>query len=108
MSYTRAAKLTDASVYDPEATRASGETRSVTDKLVRNTQLAPRPGLLLCFPSSHEYRHTVLPVTRGERFALVTWMRVKGWRTMSDEAREIAEEARLAALRGPTAPTPGQ
>lgn len=56
-----------------------------------NIRVSPRPGLLLCFPSSHLYRHGVLPVTRGERLAIVTWMTVRGWKTMAEEAQEFEE-----------------
>jgi SM-20-related protein len=35
--------------------------------------LAPAPGTLLCFRA--ETTHEVLPVTRGERFTIVTWFR---------------------------------
>lgn len=52
-------------------------------------KLSPKAGLLLCFPSSHHYRHGVLPVTKGERFAMATWMTVKGWKTMEEEAKEF-------------------
>jgi len=56
-----------------------------------NIRVSPKPGLLLCFPSSHLYRHGVLPVTRGERLAIVTWMTVRGWKTMAEEAKEFEE-----------------
>lgn len=56
-----------------------------------NIRVLPKPGLLLCFPSSHLYRHGVLPVTRGERLAIVTWMTVRGWKTMAEEAKEFEE-----------------
>jgi predicted 2-oxoglutarate/Fe(II)-dependent dioxygenase YbiX len=59
--------------------------------------LSPKPGMLVCFPSTHDYRHGVMPVTRGERYALVTWMRVKGWKTMADEERELLEEEARSA-----------
>ena len=52
-------------------------------------RVTPRAGLLLCFPSSHHYRHGVMPVTKGERLAVVSWMTVKGWKTMAEEAREF-------------------
>jgi SM-20-related protein len=35
--------------------------------------LAPEPGTLLCFRA--ETTHEVLPVTRGERFTIVSWFR---------------------------------
>lgn len=52
-------------------------------------KVSPKPGLLLCFPSSHHYRHGVLPVTKGERLAVVSWLTVKGWKTLAEEAREF-------------------
>ena len=197
VSYMRSSRLEDASVFDPEGTNVSGQTRSLLNKEIRNTQfapvepllpqlndliqnvvteiinpfygfeiysyerplllrygvgghyephidgealwtrpdgtsrwrksldrdisfvlwlnddfeggefvfpdlgikLAPKPGLLLCFPSSHHYRHGVMPVTKGERFALVTWMMVKGWKTMADEEKELQQEELESARR---------
>lgn len=40
--------------------------------------LKPAAGTLLCFPADHHYIHGVKPVTRGRRYTLVTWMRVRG------------------------------
>jgi predicted 2-oxoglutarate/Fe(II)-dependent dioxygenase YbiX len=40
--------------------------------------LRPEAGMLVCFPSDHNYIHGVKPVTAGHRYTVVTWMRVKG------------------------------
>ncbi|MDQ2963154.1 MAG: 2OG-Fe(II) oxygenase [Pseudomonadota bacterium] len=39
-------------------------------------QLSIRPitGMVVTFPSTHEFAHTAKPVTRGMRFAVATWM----------------------------------
>lgn len=36
----------------------------------------PRVGTLVAFPSTHHFMHAVTPVTKGERFSLVSWMDV--------------------------------
>jgi predicted 2-oxoglutarate/Fe(II)-dependent dioxygenase YbiX len=41
-----------------------------------NMHFKPSQGTLLVFPSTHEFVHGVIPLTQGERFALVTWMRI--------------------------------
>lgn len=41
-------------------------------------ELRPRPGLLVTFPSDPRFVHGALPVTRGIRFAIVTWMKAAG------------------------------
>ena len=43
-------------------------------------QLSIRPatGMVVTFPSTHEYAHTAKPVTRGMRYAVVTWMAAVG------------------------------
>lgn len=40
--------------------------------------LAPRRGLLVGFPSDGRYVHAARPVTRGVKYALVTWLATKG------------------------------
>jgi predicted 2-oxoglutarate/Fe(II)-dependent dioxygenase YbiX len=54
-----------------------------------NLTLKPEPGLLVCFPSNHNYLHGVEPVTRGTRYSIVSWMTVKGQKTIEEETREI-------------------
>lgn len=40
--------------------------------------LQPRAGMLVWFPSDIRYEHMALPVTRGTRYALVSWAAVTG------------------------------
>ena len=35
-------------------------------------RVRPKPGMMICFPSSHHYLHGVEPVTRGKRYSIVT------------------------------------
>jgi prolyl 4-hydroxylase len=44
----------------------------------------PEAGTLVCFPSDHHYIHGVNPVISGQRYTIVTWMRVKGTPTMEE------------------------
>ncbi|GIL41274.1 prolyl hydroxylase family protein [Roseiterribacter gracilis] len=41
-------------------------------------EIQPAPGLLVAFPSDPRFLHGALPVTRGIRFAIVTWMKATG------------------------------
>jgi len=45
-----------------------------------NFQVSVRPltGMVVTFPSTHEYAHAAKPVTRGTRFAVATWMAAVG------------------------------
>ena len=38
----------------------------------------PKPGMLVCFPSGHKYRHAAEPTLSGKRYAMVTWASQKG------------------------------
>lgn len=49
----------------------------------------PEAGTLVCFPSDHNYVHGVRPVSSGQRYTVVTWMRVKGMPTV-DEVNRLA------------------
>jgi predicted 2-oxoglutarate/Fe(II)-dependent dioxygenase YbiX len=40
--------------------------------------IRPATGMVVTFPSTHEYAHTANPVTGGMRYAVVTWMAVVG------------------------------
>jgi predicted 2-oxoglutarate/Fe(II)-dependent dioxygenase YbiX len=55
-------------------------------------KIKPEPGLLVCFPSSRWFMHTVEPVISGNRYTLVTWMRVKGFKTKDEMDEEIANK----------------
>lgn len=52
-------------------------------------RVRPEPGMLVCFPSTHEYLHGVEPVTKGTRYSMVNWMTVKGFPSMEDETQMI-------------------
>ncbi|MDB5367781.1 MAG: hypothetical protein JWM77_3708 [Rhodospirillales bacterium] len=41
-------------------------------------ELQPAPGLLVAFPSDPRFLHGALPVTRGLRLAIVSWMKAVG------------------------------
>jgi predicted 2-oxoglutarate/Fe(II)-dependent dioxygenase YbiX len=54
------------------------------------SQLSIRPasGMVVTFPSTHEYAHTAQPVSSGMRYAVVTWMAAVGTpRTCAPVAR---------------------
>jgi hypothetical protein len=55
-------------------------------------QVKPKPGLLVCFPSDQNYLHGVAPVTKGTRYSIVTWARVKGQKTKEQEDKELLEK----------------
>jgi hypothetical protein len=55
-------------------------------------QVKPKPGLLVCFPSDQNYTHSVLPVTQGTRYSIVTWARIKGEKTKEEEDQELLEK----------------
>lgn len=40
-----------------------------------NLKIKPEPGMLILFPSNFAYRHTAHPVTKGTKYALVTWIK---------------------------------
>ena len=52
-------------------------------------RVRPEPGLLVCFPSNRYYRHGVEPVTRGNRYSMVTWMTVKGFESMETQSNNL-------------------
>jgi predicted 2-oxoglutarate/Fe(II)-dependent dioxygenase YbiX len=52
-------------------------------------RVRPEPGMLVCFPSTHEYLHGVESVTKGTRYSIVNWMTVKGFPSMEDETNMI-------------------
>ena len=52
-------------------------------------RIRPEPGLLVCFPSDRYYRHGVEPVTKGNRYSMVTWMTVKGFESMETQSNNL-------------------
>ena len=55
-------------------------------------RVRPEPGMLVCFPSNHNYLHGVEPVTKGRRYSIVTWATVKGFPTMNDINQELSKK----------------
>ena len=55
-------------------------------------RVRPEPGMLVCFPSNHHYKHGVEPVTRGKRYSIVCWAQVKGFPTMDDQNLELSQK----------------
>lgn len=55
-------------------------------------RVRPEPGLLVCFPSNHFYMHGVEPVTKGKRYSIVTWAKVKGFETMEEQNKRLSEK----------------
>jgi predicted 2-oxoglutarate/Fe(II)-dependent dioxygenase YbiX len=41
-------------------------------------KIKPQPGMLILFPSNFAYSHIAHPVTKGSKYALVTWIRDRG------------------------------
>jgi len=52
-------------------------------------RVRPEPGMLVCFPSNRYYRHGVEPVTKGNRYSMVTWMTVKGFESMETQCNNL-------------------
>ena len=38
-------------------------------------KIKPEPGMLILFPSNYAYKHIAHPVTKGTKYALVTWIK---------------------------------
>jgi len=55
-------------------------------------RVRPEPGMLVCFPSNHHYRHGVEPVTKGQRYSIVCWATVKGFLTMEQQNHELSQK----------------
>lgn len=54
--------------------------------------LRPQAGTLVCFPADHNYIHGVQPVSSGERYTLVTWMRVAGMPAPEEINQQVLAE----------------
>lgn len=55
-------------------------------------RVRPEPGMMICFPSNHHYRHGVEPVTKGQRYSIVCWAQVKGFQTMEEQNKELSKK----------------
>lgn len=62
-------------------------------------RVRPEPGLLVCFPSTHEYLHGVEPVTKGIRYSIVNWMTISGVPTMAEENEIIMNKYNIHSFR---------
>jgi predicted 2-oxoglutarate/Fe(II)-dependent dioxygenase YbiX len=55
-------------------------------------RVRPEPGMLICFPSNHHYKHGVEPVTKGKRYSIVCWAQIKGFQTMEKQNKELSQK----------------
>lgn len=55
-------------------------------------RVRPEPGMLICFPSNHNYKHGVEPVIKGKRYSIVCWAQVKGFQTMEEQNTELSKK----------------
>lgn len=55
-------------------------------------RVRPEPGMMVCFPSNHHYRHGVEPVTKGIRYSIVCWAQVKGFQTMEEQNKQLSQK----------------
>ena len=55
-------------------------------------RVRPEPGMMVCFPSNHQYMHGVEPVTKGKRYSIVTWCTIKGFPTMQQINQQLSQE----------------
>ena len=55
-------------------------------------RVRPEPGMMVCFPSNHYYRHGVEPVTKGKRYSIVCWAQVKGFQTMEEQNKQLSQK----------------
>ena len=58
--------------------------------------IKPKPGLLVTFPSTHLYRHGVTPISKGKRYAIITWMTIKGFPTVKDQEEEFLKKFNIS------------
>jgi hypothetical protein len=65
-----------------------------TTKVTTNQHhvIKPRAGRLVCFPSSSDYKHRVLPIEKGCRYTVTMWF------TLNEEAIESLEDSVMNKL----------
>jgi predicted 2-oxoglutarate/Fe(II)-dependent dioxygenase YbiX len=61
-------------------------------------KVRPEPGMMVCFPSNHNYMHGVEPVTKGKRYSIVTWATVKGFPTMEEINQQLSQEYKVPVI----------
>ena len=57
-----------------------------------NIRVRPKPGMLVTFPSNHFYMHGVEPVTKGKRYSIVSWAKVKGFPSLEQVNQELSQK----------------
>lgn len=55
-------------------------------------RIRPEPGMMICFPSNHQYIHGVEPVTKGKRYSIVTWATIKGIPSLEKINKDLSEK----------------
>jgi predicted 2-oxoglutarate/Fe(II)-dependent dioxygenase YbiX len=53
-------------------------------------RIRPEPGMMVCFPSNHNYSHGVEPVTKGKRYSIVTWATIKGFPSLEEINKNLS------------------
>lgn len=64
-------------------------------------RVRPEPGMMIAFPSTHQYLHGVEPVTKGKRYSIVNWMTVKGYPSLAAQTKEIEAKYNIGSERKP-------
>jgi predicted 2-oxoglutarate/Fe(II)-dependent dioxygenase YbiX len=65
-------------------------------------RIRPEPGMLVCFPSTHEYLHGVEPITHGNRYSIVNWMTITGFPSMQEEEIVINDKYNITVKKEKT------
>ncbi len=55
-------------------------------------RVRPEPGMMVCFPSNHHYKHGVEPVIKGTRYSIVCWATVKGFQSMVEQNKQLSQK----------------
>jgi predicted 2-oxoglutarate/Fe(II)-dependent dioxygenase YbiX len=61
-------------------------------------RVRPEPGMMVCFPSNHNYMHGVEPVTKGKRYSIVSWATVKGFPSMDEINQQLSQEYDVSVI----------
>jgi predicted 2-oxoglutarate/Fe(II)-dependent dioxygenase YbiX len=65
-------------------------------------RIRPEPGMLVCFPSTHEYLHGVEPITHGNRYSIVNWMTIIGFPSIQEEETVINDKYNITVKKEKT------
>jgi predicted 2-oxoglutarate/Fe(II)-dependent dioxygenase YbiX len=64
--------------------------------------IQPRTGMVVTFPSTHEFAHTAQPVVSGTRYAVVTWMAAVGTPRVATPAPKYVKNGTIALMASPS------